>query len=218
MTSGITFVSLIMSLAIFFPVAHFFSTTNIVTLCPSFNWKAFERQQLYEIWPYMGSLIICPCLYIPIYSASNLSCSKVYLNSDVRIYGFFGPPLLLIKSTNSSQGLTSVYEACSCLGATNTFLPFNTQWIITMNVEVDNSGSLLPTLLPARSPQSVACRLLAHLPCLFASRIGLADFFRNISTHCRRIHSALSNLTNGSQNSNVAKKSATAISPCRGSS
>jgi len=86
----ITFVSLITCSAISFPVAPIISTTNIFTLCPSFNLKAFERQQLYEIWPYMGSLIICWCLYISIYSSSNLSCSKVHLNIDVRMYSSWG--------------------------------------------------------------------------------------------------------------------------------
>jgi len=60
----ITSVSAITCLAISFPVALIISTTNIFTLCPSVDLKAFERQQLYEIWPCMGSLMICPCVCI----------------------------------------------------------------------------------------------------------------------------------------------------------
>jgi len=45
----ITIVGLIMCSAITFPVALIISTIDIFTLCPSFNLKAFERQQLYEI-------------------------------------------------------------------------------------------------------------------------------------------------------------------------
>src|SRR5882757_546466 len=204
--------------AISFPVALFISNTNIFKLCPSFNLKALERQQLYEIWRYMGSLIIWPCLYIPIYSSSNSSCSKVHLNIDLRMYGSFGPPFLSMKSTNSSQCLTSVYEAWSCFGARTISLPFDTQLIITVNVVFGNSGRLLLAFLAGCSPKSVAGHLLPRLPFFLASRISLAHFFKNISTHCRRIHSALSKLTNGSQVSNVAKKSATAVSQCRGPS
>jgi len=98
----ITFLGLVTCSAISFPVALIISTTIIFRLCPSFDLKAFERQQLYEIWTYMGSSIICPCVYIPIYSSSNSSCSKVQLNIDVRMYGSFGPPFLSMKSTNSS--------------------------------------------------------------------------------------------------------------------
>jgi len=214
----ITIVSLNTCSAISFPVALIISTPNIFTLCPSFNLEASERQQLYEIWPYMGSLIIGPCLYIPIYSSSNSSLSKVHLNIDVRMYGSFGPPFLLMKSTNTSQCLTSVYEAWSCVGAWTISLPFDTQWIITVNVVFGNSGRLLLTGLPARSPKSVASRLLARHPFFLAFRISAAISSRNIATHCQRIHSALSKLHNGSQFSNVAKKSVTVVSQCWGPS
>jgi len=60
--AGITFVGLITCSAIYFSGALLISTKNIFGLCPSFNLKAFERQQLYEIWPYVGSIIICPCV------------------------------------------------------------------------------------------------------------------------------------------------------------
>jgi len=47
--AGITLTGQITCSAIFFPVTLIISTTNIFTLCPSFNLEAFERQQLYEI-------------------------------------------------------------------------------------------------------------------------------------------------------------------------
>jgi len=211
----ITFVGLITRSAIPFPVALIIFTTNIFTLCPSFNSEAFGRQQLYEIWPYMGSFIICPSLYIPISSSPNLSCSKLHLNIDVRMYGSIGLPFLSMKSTNSSLCLTSVYEAWSCLGARTISLPFDTQWIITMNVVFGISGRLLVAIVPAQSPKSVARRLSPRLSFFLTSWISLAHFFKNISTHCRRIHSALSKLTSGSQFSNFTKKSAPAIFQCR---
>jgi len=213
-----TFVGLVMCSAVSFLVALIISTTCIFTLCPSFNLKPLERQQLYEIWPYMGSLISCPCLYIPIYSCFDSSCSKVHLNIDLRMYGSFRQSYLLMKSINSSQCLTSVYEALSCLGARTISLPFDIQWIITVNFVFGNSGRLLLAFLPARSPKSVADRLWPHLATCLASGISLAHCFKNISTLCSRIHSALSKLTNGSQVTNFAKTSATDVSQCRGPS
>jgi hypothetical protein len=69
-----------------------------------------------------------------------------------------------------------------------------------------DSGRLLVGKLPARSPKAITGTLLPQLPFFLASPILLAHFFRNIATHCRRIHSALSKFTNGGQVSNVAKK------------
>jgi len=178
---------------------------NIFTLCPSYNLKAVERQQLYEIWPYMGSLIICPCVYNLIYSSSNSFYSKVYLNIDVRMYGFFGPLFLSMKSTNSFQCLTSVYETWSSLGARTKSVPFDTQQMITVNVEFGNSWRLLFVFFPMRTSKSVTGRLLPYLAFFIASQISLAHFFKNIWTYCRRIHSALSKLSNGSQFSDIAK-------------
>jgi len=94
--AAITFAGLIACSTISFAVALFISTKNILGLCPSFNFKLFERQQLYEIWPYMGSIIICPCVCTHIHSLSNLFYSKVHIIIDVRMYGSFGPPYLLI--------------------------------------------------------------------------------------------------------------------------
>jgi len=123
-----------------------------------------------------------------------------------------------MKSISSSQCLTSVYEAWSCLGARTISLPFDTQLITTMNLVIGNSVRLLLAFLLACSPTSIAGRLLPRLPLFLSSRISLAHFFENLSTHCRRIHSALSKLSSGSQTLNVSKKSATAVSLCRGPS
>ena len=214
----ITFVGLIMCSAISFYVALLILTKNIFQWCPSFNLKAFERQQLYEIWPFTGSIIICLCVYNPIYSSSNLSYSKVHLNIDVIMYGSFGPPFLSMKSISSAQCLASVYEAWSCLGARTIFLPFDTQRITTMNIEFSKSGRLLLAMLLGRSPKSVAGRVLPRLPFFLASWISLAHIFKNISSHCRQIHSALLKLSNSSQVLNVSKQSATPASLCRGPS
>jgi len=216
--AGITFVSLITCSAISFTVTLLISTKNIFEFCPSFNLKAFEKQQVYEIRPYMGSIIICPVVYNPIYSSSISSYSKVHLNIDVIIYGSFGPPFLSMKSISFSQCLTSVYEAWSCLEVRTISLRFNTQLITTMNVVFGNAGRLLLAFLLMRSPESVTGCLLPRLPFFLASRILLVHFLKNISTHCWRIHSALSKLSNGSQVLNVSKESATAISQCRGPS
>jgi len=215
---GITFAGLITGSAISFPVARFISTKNIFGSCQCFNLKAFERQQLYEIWPYMGSVIICPFVYNPISSSSNSFFWKVHLNLDVTVYGSFGCPFLLMKSISSSQRLTLVYEAWSWFGDRMTSLPFDTRQITTMNVVFGNSGRLLLAFLLARSPKSVAGRLLPRLHFFLACRISLAHFFMNISTHCRQIHLALSKLSKGNQVSNGSNKSATAISQCRGTS
>ena len=152
----ITFAGLILCSVITFPLAHFFSITNLFRLYSCFNLKLFERQQLYEIWPCMGSIIIRSFVYNPINSLSNLFCSTVHLNLDVETYGSFGPPFFLIESINSSQCVTSVYEAWSLFGDRTILLPFNTQWITTMNVVFGNSGRLPLTCLLARSPKSIA--------------------------------------------------------------
>ena len=101
--AGITFACLILYSAITFPEALFISTKNIFGLCPSSYLKVFESQQLYEIWPYMRSMIICPFVYNPIHLSSNSSFSKVHLTLDVRMSGSFGCPFLLMKSSSYCQ-------------------------------------------------------------------------------------------------------------------
>jgi len=153
--AGITLAGLIVCLAIFFPVAPIISITNIFTLCLRFNWKVFERQQLYKIWQYMGLLIICPHVYDPIYSSSNSACSKVHWNIDDSMYTSFGLGILSMKSTCSSQRPISIYEAWSCLEVRTKSLPFDTQQITTMNVVFGNSWRSLLAFLPMRSTKSV---------------------------------------------------------------
>jgi len=213
---GITFVGQITCSAISFSVALLISTKNIFGLCPGFNLEAFERQQLYEIWRDMGSIIIYPCVYNPIYSSSNSSCSKVHLNIDVIMYGSFGPPFLSMKSISSSQCLTSVYEAWSCLGARTISLPFDTQLITTMNVVVGYWGRLLLAILLACLPKSVTGCLLHLLPFFLASRISLAHLFKNISTHCRRIHSSIIEIIQGQPDLECLQKMCNCRLPVQG--
>ena len=157
-------------------------------------------------------------MYDPIYSLSNLSCSKVHLNIDVRMYDSFRPAFLSMKSINFSQCLPAVYEAWSYLGARTISLQFNTQRIKTMNIVFGNYGRLFLAMLLGCSPKSVASGLLLCLHFVLESRISLAHFFETIPPHCLQIDSALSKLSKCSQFSNVFKKSAMAVSLCRGQS
>ena len=142
----------------------------------------------------------------------------MHLNFDVRMYGSVGRPCSLMKLISSSHCLTSVYTAWSWFGDRMILLPFDTQQITTMNIVFGNSGRLLLALLFTRSPKFVAGRLLPRLLFFLASRILRAHFFKITCTHCRRIHSALLKLSNGSHLSNVSNKSATAVSQCNGPS
>jgi hypothetical protein len=142
----------------------------------------------------------------------------VHLNLDVRVYGSFRRPFLLMKSISSYQCLTSIYAAWSSFGDRTRSWPFDTRQITAMNVVFGNSGRLLLPFLLAHSPKSVTGHLLPGLPFFLASQISLAHFIRNISTHCRRSNLALSKLSQGNQVSNVSKKSATAVTQCRGPS
>jgi len=123
--AGITFTGLIKCSAIPYHVARHISTKNIFTLCPCSNLTAYERQQLHEIWPYMGSIIFSHFEFNPIYSSSNSSCTKVHLKIDVRMYGSFGPAFSSMKLFTFSRCLTLKYEACSWYGDRTIVLPFN---------------------------------------------------------------------------------------------
>jgi len=103
--AGITFASLMMCSVIFLPVAHFVSTNNIFIWYSSFNLKVFERHQLYEIWPYMVSIITCPGVYITIYSYVNLFYSTVNFTIDVWVYGASRPSCVSMKSISYSRCL-----------------------------------------------------------------------------------------------------------------
>jgi len=142
----------------------------------------------------------------------------LHLYNAVRQYGSFGPQFFSMKSISSSQCLTFVYEDWNCVLRVGSLLPFSTRRITTMKVVFGNSGTLPLALLPARSPKSVTGRLLPRVTFFLASRTSLPHFFRNISTHCRRIHSALSKFSKGSHFLKVSKKSATAVAQCRRSS
>jgi len=169
----------------------------------------------YEIWPYRGLFIVCPSAYNPIYSSFNSSCVNLHLYIAVRQYGSFGEQFFWMKSISSSQCLTSVYEAWIWLLDVWSLLLFRTRWITTVKVVFSNTRMLPLTFWLAGPAKSVAGRLLPHLPIFLASLTSLANFFKNISTHCHRIHSALSKLSEGSLVWKVSKKSATTISQCR---
>jgi hypothetical protein len=132
------------------------------------------------------------------------------------VYGSLGRPFLLMKLISSTQCLTSVYTALSSFGDQTISFPFDTLQITTRNVVFGNCGMLLLAILLTHSPKSVAGHLLPRLSFFLAFLISLAHFFQTISTHSRRIHSALSKLSKRNQVSNFFKESATALSLCRG--
>jgi len=209
--AGITIPVLIMCSAMSFPVARFILTENIFALCPTFNLKAFDRQQLYKIWPYMGSIIIFLFVYNPIYSSSNSTCSKVHLNINVRMYVAFRPLFLSMKSISCSQCVTSVHEVWSDFGARTISLPFEKEQITTMNNVIGNRRRLLLAILLEHSPKSLPGRMLPRHPLTLASLILIANFYKLIATQCGQIHSVLSKVSNSSQSSNVTKIYATAV-------
>jgi len=59
---GITFTGPIECSVVSIPAALFISITNIFGLCPTFNFIAFESQQLYKIWLSLWAFIICACV------------------------------------------------------------------------------------------------------------------------------------------------------------
>jgi len=181
------------------------STKNRITLCPSFNLKAFEMELLYDIWPYRRSFMICPGTYNPIYSSSNSSCIKLNLYIAVIQYGSSWEQFLSVKSISCTQCLTSVYKARNWLLEVWSLLPFGTRQITTMKVVYDNSGIVPTGFLPPRSPESVASRLLPRCHFFLASRTSPAHFLKNISSHSHRIHSALSKFSKCSLVSKVSK-------------
>jgi len=177
--------------AISYPVAAFISIKYSSSLCPSFNLKAFERELLYEIWPYGGSFIICPSAYNPIYSSFHSFCVKLHLYNAVRQYESFGQQPLSMKLISSSQGLRSMYEVWSCVLDVWSLLPFGTRWITTTKVVFGHSGWLYLGFWPAGFPKSVAGRLLPRLPFFLASQTPLLHSLEHFSTYCHRIHSVV---------------------------
>ena len=213
---GIILDGLITCWAIPFHEALFIPTNNIFDLYSSFNLKAFIRQQLYEIWLYMGTFIICPWVYSPIYTLSNTSWPKVHLNIQIWMYGHLGPPFVAMNLIRSSQCLTSIYEAWSCLADIITLWLFDTRWITTVNIVFGHSWGLIHAVLSACSPKSVASHLLYYLSIFLVFWISLAQFSINISTHCSLIHSPFWKLSSGRQFLNNNTVSVTAVSQCRG--
>ena len=178
---GIIFAGLTTCLAISSTVALWISTKNIFGFCPSLNLTAFARQQWYQIWPCMGSIIICPIVYNPIYSSSNLFCSRVQLNLEVRMYGSFRPPFWSMITITSSLCLTLPDEAWIWFGARTISFAFNTQQITTMSGAFDNSRRLL----------LAAGRWLPQPPVFYISQISLENLYQNITTRSAHIHWAL---------------------------
>jgi len=87
----ITFAGLITCFEISIPVALLVSAKTIFRLCPTFNLKAFKRQQLYKICPYRGSIIICQWWeYNLIYSLFNSTYSKVHFKIEVMAHTGLG--------------------------------------------------------------------------------------------------------------------------------
>jgi len=89
---GIIFAGLGTCLAVLFSATLLIPYKCIYKMHPRFNLKAFERQHLNQIWPYIGLFIICQCIYNLIYRSFESSLSKVHLTIDVRMYGSIGLP------------------------------------------------------------------------------------------------------------------------------
>jgi len=153
---------------------------------------------------------------VDMYASCNHN--QVSLSLCGRTANTFRRPSLLMKSISSSQCLSLVYAAWSWFGDRTIPLQFNTRQITTMDIVVGHAGKLLLTVVLARSPKYVASHLLPHLPFFLSSPDSLPDLFRNISTHCRHIHSPLSNISTHNQVLTLSKKSTTAVSQCRGPS
>jgi len=213
--AGITFAGPNTRSAISISVAHWILTKSSFGFSRIFNLKAFHTQQLYEIWLYISSIIIYVFVYNPVYSVSSFSYCKVHWNIDVGIYHSFGPQFLSMKVISSSQWVTYVYEARSCLGCRIISFPSDTQQITTIMFISGNLAMLLVAWFLAILPKSVAGCLLHCRPYFLAPQISLAHFFNLILTRCLQIHLALSKLSNSSQFSIGFKTSVTAVSQCR---
>jgi len=110
---------------------------------------------------------------------------------------------------SSPQWLRSVYEIWCSLRVRTISVPFDTQWITTMNNVFGNTGRELRSLLPAHSCNSVGTFFFPCLPSIHAFRNSLAHFMKDISTCWCVIHAVLSTLSNSSQFWIVPKQSTT---------
>jgi hypothetical protein len=163
-----------------------------------------------------GRSLFVPVSIIPYTLHPILPSSSCICIIAVRLYGSSGLQFCSTKSISSAQCVRSVYKAWSCMLDVWSLLPFGSRRNTTMKVVFCITGRLPVAVLPAHSPKSVASCFLPHVPFFIASRTSLAQFFTNIFTHYHRIHSALSEFSNGCQVSNAAKKSVSAVSQCRG--
>jgi len=156
-------------------------------------------------------------VYNPIYSSSNSSYVKLHLYNAVRQYGSIGPQFFfdeinqLLSVPNIFVRSLELHGGCLVIVAVRHSTSDNHESCIWQLWDVTSRF-----FAPVRYPKSVAGPMLPHLPFFLASRTSLAHFFKNISIHCRRMYSALSKFSKGSQVSKFFKKSATAISQYRG--
>jgi len=67
----------------------FISTKNTFKSYPQFNLKVIDRQQLYELYPYIDLVIIWLYVYNVIFMLSNNCCYKVHGYIVIRRYSLF---------------------------------------------------------------------------------------------------------------------------------
>jgi len=160
----ISFTGLITCSASFSLITTLISTNNIFKLCIIVKLKESDREQLHGIWSDMESFMSSPCVYNPIYSLSNSSCSKIHMNINVQHDCSFWPLFFWVKSVGSSQRLTLWYKAWICMGDVPS--PFSAQQITMMKVELNNSARLLLAFMHTHFHKSVSVWLWTRLQLL----------------------------------------------------
>jgi len=199
-----------------FSMATPISTQNIFIFWPSWNLTALQWQQLYAIYPAMGSFLSCHSVYNPKYSSSNSSCSKMHNNVTIRQYGVFGPSFVSMTLFCFSWGLHSGYETLSWLG--DIWALFGTNQMTIMKDEFHYNGRFSLTIIHTCSPKSVTTHLWPRLPSFSDTQTSLPHFIKNTSIDSGWIHSVILKVLVGSQHLNVNTKSATAVNQCSGQS
>jgi len=112
----------------------------------------------------------------------------MHSNINLRMNGSLGPLFLSMKSTSSSDCLTSVSETWSCSADRTKSLPFDTKQSTIMNILFANIVRKLLAVLPTCSPKSIMGRLLT-LPFCFPH---LSNFAHTCSpTHLNRLQANL---------------------------
>jgi len=172
--AGIIFHGQMTCPVISFPLARCIAIKNVFRLYSGFNFIIFKRHQLYNFWPYLGSIIICECVYSPTNSLSKSSCSKVHLNNNVRMYGSFRHLFLSLELITSSQCLILVEEISYWIRDGMISFQFDTQWITIMNVPFGNSWRQPVVCSPASCSRSNVYYLLPCLHLFYASHVLLA--------------------------------------------